>query len=111
MDQNVKYMYIVILTVSIFAGLSVCWGRATKTSYIFCVDEVNVCDIAQRVRELEKKDLAGGELRFSSLTSHNNKGHAIQSPPFVDFIKSYFLFNIGRKFNPPFLKGMIPGVS
>ena len=35
MDQNVKYMYIVILPVSIFAGLSVCWGRATKTSYIF----------------------------------------------------------------------------
>jgi len=71
------------------------------------IDEVNVCDIADHVRELEKKDLPGGDLRFSSLTSANNKGHAIQSPPFLDFIKSSFRFNIGRKFNPPFLKGDI----
>ena len=72
----------------------------------FVSDEVNVCDIADHVRELEKKDLPGGDLRFSSLTSANNKGHAIQSPPFLDFIKSSFRFNIGRKFNPPFLKGV-----
>lgn len=52
----------------------------------------------------QNKELKGGSLHFSSLATPQNKGHSISSPPFVDFLKPFFSFNLGRKTNPPFLK-------
>jgi hypothetical protein len=49
--------------------------------------------------------LDGGRLHFSSLAAAATRGHAVHLLPFLHFLKPAFHYNIGRRTNPPFLKG------
>ena len=74
-------------------------------SFSFLSDNCQSCDIAKSLPPNQNRVLDGGRLHFSSLVSAATRGHAVHLPPFVHFLKSAFAYNIGRRTNPPFLKG------
>ncbi len=74
-------------------------------------DNSQSCDIAKNLPPSQNRVLDGGRLHFSSLVATSTRGHAVHMPPFVDFLKPYFAYNIGRRTNPPFLKGTCIPVS
>ncbi len=65
--------------------------------------------IPKKTRKSEQEEaklMIGKEtLEFSSVGLKDNKCHSIQSPPFLDFLKPSFDFEVPK--NPPSLKGKI----
>jgi hypothetical protein len=55
----------------------------------------------------QNRVLDGGRLHFSSCVSTATRGHAVHLPPFIHFLKPFFAYNVGRRTNPPFLKGSL----
>ena len=65
--------------------------------------------IPKKTRKSEQEEaklMIGKEtLEFSSVGLKDNKCHSIQSPPFLDFLKPSFDFEVPKK--PPALKGKV----
>jgi len=47
--------------------------------------------------------LDGGNVHFSSILAKSQE-QPVQSPPFLDFLRHHFVYNLGRRGNPPLLR-------
>jgi len=66
-------------------------------------EEVSDLDVERLVQLPATVELNGGNLHFSSLVKPDSSGHPLSAPPFLDFLKALFLYNLGKRGNPPLL--------
>ena len=80
-------------------------SKIAKSKFVVLTESLSSCDnkCYGIVPTSSKQGMDGGNLHFSSMTTKVTKGHPIQAPPFIDFLKDRFEY--GPRKEPPVLQG------